>query len=159
MEAVIEYDLFTLLNGAALALFLHRHIHEQTEPAGRAERIDTADLALRVLFVQLLRGDAPGVVCTAQTGRKADVQNVLTLLQDRLKALYKGVGIHCARAGDAALAHFSVKLGEGQLIVGVLPLFAVENVGQPGIRHAPLLEKLRGNVARGVGVNNKFAHG
>ena len=80
MEAVVEHDLFALLDRAALALFLHGHIKQQTEPAGRAERINAADVTLGILFAQLLRGDAPGVVCAAQTRGKTDVEDILAVL-------------------------------------------------------------------------------
>ena len=159
MEAVVEHDLFAFLDRAALALFLHGHIKQQTEPTGRAERINAADVALGILFAQLLRGDAPGVVCAAQTRGKTDVEDILAVLQDRLKALHEGVRVHGARARDAALAHLVVELGEGELVVRVLARIAVEHVGQPGVRHAPLLQKLRRDVACGIGVDHKVVHG
>ena len=159
MEAVVKNDLFTFLDRAALPLFLHGHIKQQTEPAGRAERIDAADIAFGVLFAQLLRSDAPGVVCTAQTRGKADVEDILAVLQNRLKALHEGVRVHGACARDAALAHLVVELGEGEFVVRVLARVAFEHVGQPGVRHAPLLQKLRWDVARGIGVDHKVVHG
>lgn len=115
-----------LVHGRAGLLLLCGQIQKQTFAQRRAERINGDKFSLRVFFPQFVAGDRTGLIRCAQSGGKADEEDIKTLLQFSLHDGGELRDVNGARGGAFAVAEFVVKLLEADLaaveIVGVCML-------------------------------------
>ncbi len=113
---------------------------------GDARQYSNYELPFPEFYDKMRKGS---VARTSAVNADAFVQGFEPILQD-------GVAVHGARARDAALAHLVRRTRGRGRFSRASP--AVEHVGQPGVRYAPL-QKLRRDVACGIGVDHKVVHG
>ena len=146
------------LQRCAPALLLQREPEQQALAAGGRKGVHREDLPLGILLPQLRRGHGARLTGAAETGGKAQIQNVLPLLQQRLKGPAEDLHVHRRRPRNALGPHPAVKLPGGKLVVGIFLGGAFKVKGQAAEGDAPLCQYLRADIAGGIRKDRIIAH-
>ena len=106
----------------ALVPQVGQRLHNETVAGGRAQRVHNVDLPVGELLAGDQRGAGSGVIGAGQAGGQADMQNVLTALQNGGEKIQILGDVHLRGAGFRAIGHGLIENGEGNglaQIVGI----------------------------------------
>ena len=149
-----------LFDARARAALLIRQRYQQTFAHRRAQRIHAVNLAIGVFFTQLRRRLKARVAGAAQRGGKADVEDILTRVQNRLHRFDERLRVRCRGLYALRLGQRRIKIGVGDVafvqIVFIIDAVHVQRQRQYGKLH--FLRQMQRKIAAGIGKQCKLIH-
>ena len=147
-------------NAAARLLLLRRMVDQQALAHGGAQAVHREEFVLRIFCAQVLEGDARGVECAGQPGRKTHIQHVEAVPRHFTRYFPECLHIDLAGGGHSPAAEHIVKVpGRKVCFLRVVPIaFFADGIGHGQYSNARLRHKLRRKVRGGIRQDLIFTH-
>ena len=127
---------------------------------GGAQAVHREEFVLRIFCAQVLEGDARGVECAGQPGRKTHIQHVEAVPRHFTRHFPECLHIDLAGGGHSPAAEHIVKVpGRKVCFLRVVPIaFFADGIGHGQYSNARLRHKLRRKVRGGIRQDLIFTH-
>jgi len=159
LQAVFLGEVTHFLQSLSLITQVRQLIHQQTIAGGGPQGIHHQHLVLGVFFSQLLGRDAGGIDRTGKTGRQADMQDILALLEETLKVGRKFIHIHLRSLGHFTGRHTGVELIERHALAQVIRVALIpQHIVEADIVNITAFKVLLGKIRSGAAAQNVFGH-
>ena len=159
LELVLLGKIAHLFQALAGIAQVRQRVHQQAVAGRSAQGIHDVELALGIFFPQLLGRDAGGIDRAAETGRKADMQDVPPLLQHGFKIRQKFIDIDLGGLCFLAGGHAGVKLLERDALTQVIGVAGTaQGVVEADIADIAFFKVFFAEVCRGTAAENIFRH-
>ena len=148
------------VDGLALVAQIGQFIHQKAKAGSGGQRVHHVELAVGVLFLQIIAGDAGGVVGAGNAAGKRQMQHVLAFLEETFKVGGVFFGVDMGGAGIRAIRHGLIELVKGDGLAQIVAVgLAIQHEVEADVVDITRSKMLGAQVGGGAAAQNEISHG